>query len=46
MEFGALWREWRATAAGALATTERGAMGALPDREVVDELVARDGGVP
>jgi fructokinase len=35
-----------ATAAGALATTERGAMPALPDREAVDELAATDGGVP
>jgi fructokinase len=44
-----------ATAAGALATTDRGAMPALPDREAVDELAGSDaldersgddGGVP
>jgi len=32
-----------ATATGALATTQRGAMPALPDRAAVDELVATDG---
>jgi fructokinase len=31
-----------ATAAGALATTERGAMPALPDRDAVDELAGSD----
>ncbi|NHN42506.1 carbohydrate kinase [Halorubellus sp. JP-L1] len=35
-----------ATAAGALATTTRGAMPALPDRASVDALVASDGGAP